>query len=63
MKRTSGPITIEIYEGMVKVAERTYVDAHKARLSARRWPQWMTVALRRVEREAAVRNTGGGSVQ
>lgn len=51
----SGPITVVIYEGMVKVAERTYVDARKARLAARRWPRWMDIALRRVEREALKR--------
>lgn len=51
----TGPITITIKEGMVVVAERTYMDARQARFAARRWPQWMTNTLRRIEREAAKR--------
>lgn len=55
-KRTSGPITIAIYEGMVKIEERHYVDARKALLAPwNRWPRWIENALRKIEREAAKR--------
>lgn len=50
----SGPITVTIKEGMVTVAERSYTDTKKA-LDTMLWPNWMTEALMKVERQAARR--------
>ncbi len=58
MSTASGPITIVIYEGMVKVAERSYVDVRTARFATRRWPKWMTTEFRRIEAHASRRRFG-----
>jgi hypothetical protein len=49
VKRTSGPITITVTEGMVTLAERSYVDAKKA-LDSLLWPNWIAEAMMKAER-------------
>jgi len=57
VKRTSGPITITVTEGMVPIAERSYVDAKKA-LDSLLWPNWVTEAMMKAERGHKRRSRG-----
>lgn len=52
---SSGPITIEIKEGMVTVARHVYEDTRCALTDD--WPKWVEEALERIERETPVQNT------
>lgn len=54
----TGPVTIKVYEGMVKVAERTYLDAPAVLISHKSWPQWVTRTMHKIKREADERSTG-----
>jgi hypothetical protein len=52
MKRTSGPITVEIKEGMVTVARFLFEDTRTALLDD--WPERVQEALERIERASPV---------
>lgn len=54
MRLTSGPITVEIREGMVVEARRIYEDAQAALTDD--WPEWVGDVLERIEREASARH-------
>ena len=55
-KRTSGPITVIVLEGMVEIARREYTDSLQMRTSVRHsWPRWIAIALGKAERGHAKR--------
>ena len=55
--RTSGPITIEVKEGMVTVARHVYEDTRTALTDD--WPKWVEETLELIEsREHLTANTG-----
>ena len=53
MAVTSGPITVEIKEGMVTEARHVYEDTRTAFTDD--WPKWVQETLERIELEAAER--------
>lgn len=53
--RTSGPITVEIREGMVTLARHVYEDTRCALTDD--WPKWVEETLDRIERGATERYT------
>lgn len=55
MRRTSGPITVEIREGMVTVARHVYYDTRCALTDD--WPKWVEETLERVEQSWQDQNT------